>query len=101
MEQVRPLNGAEIAEQLGMSRQSVSNILKRAMRKFYIQARKFDKTWGPFETSCAMMRMLRIDNNEEEIKKFYMLFPPDVRNEIEKDALENHVSKKLQRKYTE
>lgn len=95
MYQVKPLNGSEISEELGITRQAVSNILKRAMKKFYIQVKKVDPNWGPFERSCAMMRMLRVDNNEEEIKKFYMLFPPDIRDEIEKDALENHISKKM------
>lgn len=95
MDQCKPLNGSEISEELGITRQAVSNILKRAMKKFYLQVKRVDTEWGPFERSCAMMRMLRVDNNEEEIKKFYMLFPPDIRDEIEKDALENHISKKM------
>jgi len=101
MEMVRQLNGSEIADELGITRQAVSNILKRAMRKFYIQARKLDAEWGPFECSCAMMRMLKVDNNAEEIKKFYMLFPPDIRDEIEQDALDNHVSKKTREEYSQ
>ena len=95
MYQCRPLNGSEISETLGITRQAVSNILKRAMKKFYLQVKRIDPEWGPFERSCAMMRMLKVENNEEEIKKFYMLFPPSIRKEIELDALENHISKKM------
>ncbi len=95
---VRPLDGAAIAAELGITRQAVSNILKKAMRKFYNQVKNVDTTWGPFERSCAMMRMLGVDHVEEEIKKFYNLFPMDIRNEIEKDALENHVSDRVREK---
>lgn len=95
MVQVKPLNGSEISEKLGITRQAVSNILKRAMKKFYNQVKKIDPEWGPFERSCAMMRMLGVDQSMEEVKKFYMLFPPTIRKEIELDALENHISKKM------
>lgn len=100
MIQVRPMDGAEIAKELGITRQAVSNILKKSMRKFYNQVKYIDETWGPFERSCAMMRMLNVDHVEEEIKKFYNLFPMDIRNEIEKDALENHISDRLRKKLT-
>lgn len=92
---VRPLDGSAISIELGVTRQAVSNVLKRAMKKFYKEARKVDKTWGPFDCSCAMMRMLHVGGNEEEIKKFYNLFPPDIRKEIEADALENHCTAKM------
>jgi len=65
------------------------------MKKFYLKTRKIDPEWGPFETSCTMLRMLNVGNTMEEVKKFYLLFPKDIRDEIEKDALENHVSKKM------
>ena len=101
MEFVKPMDGSAIAVELGVTRQAVSNILKRAMKKFYEQVTRMDSTWGPFDCSCAMMRMLKIDNNAEEIKKFYNLFPPDVRDEIEHDALENHCSKKMKESMSE
>lgn len=95
MEFIRPMDGSAIAIKLGITRQAVSNILKRAMKKYYEQTKKMDPEWGPFDCSCAMMRMLGVANNAEEIKKFYNLFPPDVRDEIEQDALQNHCSKKM------
>lgn len=91
---VRPMDGSMIAEKLGVTRQAVSNVLKRAMRKFYLETRKIDPEWGPFETSCAMLRMLNVGNTMEEVKKFYLLFPKEIRDEIEKDALEHHVPRR-------
>lgn len=98
-EYVRPMDGSEIAVELGVTRQAVSNLLKRGMKKFYEQVKQIDSTWGPFECSCAMMKMFCISHSTEEIKKFYNLFPPSIRDEIEKDALENHVSTKFKEDY--
>ncbi len=99
MKFIPPKNGSVIAEELGITRQAVSNILKRAMKKFYDQVTLMDTSWGPFDRSCAMMRMLNVSQNIEEIKKFYMLFPPEIRDEIEKDALENFCSEKFKDDY--
>lgn len=95
----RPLDGSDIAIELNITRQAVSNLLKRGMKKFYMQVKKLDPDWGPFDCSCAMLRMLNIGNNEQEIKKFYQLFPPDIRKEIEADALENHCNDKMREQY--
>lgn len=96
---VRPMDGSEISKNLGISRQYVSSVLKKAMRKFYTGVKRIDPMLGPFDISCIMMKMLNIANNESEIRKFYNLFPIDVRKEIELDALENHVSNKLKEDY--
>lgn len=98
---MRPKDGAAIAKDLGITRQAVSNILKRSMKKFYMKMKELDPEWGPFDCSCAMLRMFGIENSAEEIKKFYNLFPPDVRKEIERDALDNHVSNKVRERMSE
>jgi predicted DNA-binding protein YlxM (UPF0122 family) len=90
--------GTEIARELGVTRQAVSNTLKRAMSKFYKEVKKMDKDMDPFEVSCSMLHMLGVGNNVEDIRKFYNLFPPDIRNEIETCALEKHCSKGLREK---
>jgi DNA-binding CsgD family transcriptional regulator len=79
------MSGAEIAKELGISRQAVSNTLKRAMKKVYIETRKLEK-WSPFEAAVAMSQMFNQD--EQDMKKFFRLFPPDIRKEIEADAKE-------------
>lgn len=96
---VAPKDGSAIAEELGITRQAVSNTLKRAMKKFYKGVQRMDSNWGPFECSCSMMKMMNINHTSEEIKKFYNLFPPEIRKEIEADALKNYTSARMREKY--
>lgn len=84
----RPMTGAQIARELGITRQAVSNNLKRAMSKVYAEVKKTEKGWGPFETAVAMSQMFGVEQDSpEELKKFFKLFPPKLRKEIEQDAV--------------
>jgi predicted DNA-binding protein YlxM (UPF0122 family) len=84
----RPMTGAQIARELGITRQAVSNNLKRAMTKVYTEVKKTESSWGPFEVAVAMSQMFGVEqDSSEELKKFFKLFPPKVRKEIEKDAV--------------
>jgi hypothetical protein len=88
-----PKNGSEIALELGgMSRQAVSNVLKKAMKKFYKEVRKLDSSWTPFECVCTMMKMFHIPNDDTEIRKFFQLFPPDIKAEVTQDLIDRKVS---------
>lgn len=83
----RPMTGAQIGQELGISRQAVSNNLKRAMTKVYDSVKKSEGSWGPFETAVAMSQMFGVEQDSpEELKKFFKLFPPKIRKEIEADA---------------
>lgn len=77
------MSGAEIAKELGISRQAVSNTLKRGLKKLYMELKKENKT-DPFETATSLAIGLNVDDSE--YKKFFKLFPPDIRKEIEADA---------------
>lgn len=84
----RPMTGAQIARELGITRQAVSNNLKRAMTKVYADVKKIEKSWGPFEVAVAMSQMFGVEqDSQEELKKFFKLFPPKLRKEIEQDAV--------------
>ena len=85
----REMTGAEIAKELGISRQAVSNTLKRAMKKVYQEAMKLEK-WSPFEAAVALSQMF---GQDADLNKFFRLFPPDVRKEIENDAREKYAGK--------
>lgn len=76
--------GAEIAKELGITRQAISNTLKRAIKKVYEEVGKLDATWGPFERAVVMSIIFKVD--EVELTKFVRLFPPALRKEIETDA---------------
>jgi predicted DNA-binding protein YlxM (UPF0122 family) len=72
---------------LNISRQAVSNTLKRAMAKIHKGFKKLDSTWDDFETAVAMSQGFSdLVNDEVELKKFFRLFPPDLRKKIEADA---------------
>lgn len=84
----RPMTGAQIARELGITRQAVSQNLKRAMSKVYADVKKTESGWGPFESAVAMSQMFGVEQDSpEELKKFFKLFPPKVRKEIEQDAV--------------
>jgi DNA-binding transcriptional regulator LsrR (DeoR family) len=78
------MSGSDIAKELGISRQAVSNTLKRAMKKAFVEAKKIED-WDAFETAVAMSVMF--GQGETDLKKFFRLFPPDIRKEIEADAV--------------
>jgi len=82
----RPIDGEEISVRLGITRQAVSNTLKRAMAKMYIAIRRENSGITPFQIASQMVSILKV-HSDEEVKKMYSLFPPNLRSIIEKDAL--------------
>jgi len=79
----RGMSGADIARELGISRQAVSQALKRAMGKMYEAYKKEMKT-SPFETAVSIAIGLEVD--DDDFNKFFKLFPPATRKEIEEDS---------------
>lgn len=78
------MTGAEIGRELGITRQAVSNTLKRALGKIYNELLKQHKDWTPLDAAVSIA--LYLDRGEEDMKKFFKLFPPKIRKEIEADA---------------
>jgi hypothetical protein len=83
-----PLSGTEISEELKVKRQNVSQILKRALRKAFYYYKKQDSNMTPFEIACYLATMFRVDTSSLEMRKFFNLFPPDVRELIEESGME-------------
>jgi len=82
-----PMTGAKIAKELGITRQAVSNTLKRALDKAFIEAKKIDKSWDNFGAAVALSQIFGVDqDSEEELKKFFKLFKPATRKMIEQDG---------------
>ncbi len=90
---IEPRTGTEIAEEMGLTRQTVHVILKRAMKKFYIRLKRNNRNLTPFDIMSMMMKMLNIPNDKSEIAKYYSLFPNKIKREVTKYLIEN--SKKL------
>jgi predicted transcriptional regulator len=79
------MTGAEIAKELKITRQAVSQTLKRGLGKIFTELKKQNKDADAFEVAVGMAHGLDI-SDEKEYEKFFRLFPPAVRNEIEAAA---------------
>ena len=74
-----------------ITRQNVSQSLKTAMKKFYSRVSKRDRTLTPFKVAITMMEMLSHASGhitDNDATAFFKLFPPYIRDIIEKDAIE-------------
>lgn len=92
----RAMNGEEIAKELEITRQSVSSVLKIAMKKVFLKTAQLDKEWTPFQVATVMSQMFKV-SQAEDLKKFFNLFPSDIRSLIETDA-KNYLRQKDQAK---
>jgi predicted transcriptional regulator len=85
------MTGAEIGKELGITRQAVSNTLKRAMKKFFLELKK-EIGGSDFEVAVSMMIGLGVEDTDAN--NFFKLFPPDIRKKIEDSANETLHGKK-------
>jgi predicted DNA-binding protein YlxM (UPF0122 family) len=81
-------DGAKIAREMGITRQAVSNTLKRAMKKVYNETRRINPELTPFSAAAMMLKMFEVDE-ANEVNKFFHLFPPYIREEIKQDIIES------------
>lgn len=79
------MTGAEIARELNISRQAVSQALKRGLGKIFDELKKQNKDMDAFEVAIGIANGLDVVD-EKEYEKFFRLFPPAVRKEIEEAA---------------
>lgn len=81
------MTGSEIARELDITRQAVSQTLKSGIRKLYHEILRQKIADTPFDAICAMMYAFDIHKApQEEITDFIFLLPNDIRREVEKDA---------------
>lgn len=78
-------NGSEIADEMGISRQAVSQIITKALKKVYVETRKLDDEKSPFEVVLNMMKILKIE--ESDLHNFIELLPDSLLKSIKGDAL--------------
>lgn len=78
-------SGAEISRTLGISRQAVSQSLKRAITKVYNGLQAEGITDSPTRTLMFMREWFGV-NSEDDIKQFISLLPPKIRKEVREDA---------------
>src|SRR5210317_1870968 len=85
IEYQRAMSGSEISRKLGITRQAVSQALKRAMKKVYVGLQEENITESPTETVLYMRQWFGI-TDDEDIEQFFDLFPADIQDEIREDA---------------
>lgn len=85
MERIKAKTGSEIARELDISRQAVSQTLKRAVTKIYKGLQSEGITESPTETIFFMREWLGI-TDEEDLQQFYDMFPKSIRDEIKEHA---------------
>lgn len=81
----RAMTGSEIARDLNISRQAVSQSLKRAVTKVYSGLMEQGITSNPTETILHMREYFGV-TDEEDIVQFIELFPKKIRDEIRDHA---------------
>ncbi len=83
---VECMDGSEIANHFGVTRQNISQTLKRALAKFYKKVGELNPELTPFQRALTMMEMFNIVD-KEDVTKFFHLFPPKIKEEITNDAI--------------
>ena len=84
-----PLNGSQIAGNLGISRQAVSYSLRKSMGKLYKEVIR--KGWvednSPFEVILSLMTILGVHNGSvDDVTDFIKLFSSDIQKSVRIDA---------------
>ena len=79
------ITGEEIAVELGITRQAVSQSLKRSIIKVFTEARKLNPQLDYYQTLGFIMEVLKID--KEDGYFFYKKLPRDIQKQICKDAV--------------
>ena len=82
-----PMTGEEIATELNTSRQHISQQLKKIMERAYNHVKVNNKDMTPFKIAVRLAVVFGINQRDEnEVKKFFKLFPMEVRAKIKDDG---------------
>lgn len=91
-QKVKPKSGEEIAEDLKQTRANVSRILKKIFGQTFYMIKNEEPELGPFEIAVHIAKMFGVDFSvEKEVKKFFTLFPPDIKELIKQDGTQRHI----------
>jgi len=80
---------SNIAKSMGISRQAVSQTLRRGLKKFYYGVQELDTSWTPFQVATVMAKMLHQDQSVKDLKAFINMLPRDIQNIVIEDAVRN------------
>lgn len=82
---------AEIAIEMGCSRQAINNAVYSSLRKIYKSIFFHNLSCSPFDAAVVMMHILGISKrSEEEIADFFESIPRDIRIKIVRDGMKRY-----------
>ncbi len=91
-----PLNGAQIGNELGISRQAVSYSIRKSMKKMYKYVLENDIAETPFDAVLSLMSILGINDSDcDDVKGFIKLFSKDIQKEIKNNAISIYGHKRI------
>ncbi|MFA5397369.1 MAG: helix-turn-helix domain-containing protein [Methanogenium sp.] len=79
-------SNSDVARELGISRQAVSHLLRRAMKKVYKKTKRLYPEYSPFEVALFLMKIFDITDTDDVVK-YFKLFDPEIRREIKIDVI--------------
>ena len=85
---ISALTQSEIERELSVTRQNVSQILKRGLRKIYHWVKRINPDYTDFEVACYISQMMNVDKSQNEMIKFFKLFPKDIKILIKKSGID-------------
>lgn len=90
-----PLNGAEIARELDISRQAVSYAIRKSMGKMYKYILDEGIANSPFQAVLSLMVMLGVNNSDiSDVKVFLKMFDKKIIDEVTEEAKQIYVVRK-------
>lgn len=84
----RHMSGQEVGNALDISRASVSQTLKKSIRRIYYILKKKSKNNNSLDLVCAMASVFNV-KDDSQYNKFFKLLPNEVKKEVKKEALKN------------
>lgn len=79
----RSMSNVDVAKKTGTTRSNVGQTLRRGIKKVYYCLRKINRNLDPFEIAVIMTEILGVSSDcNEEVEKFFNLFPLPVQREI-------------------
>jgi hypothetical protein len=83
----QPLNGAQIARELDISRQAVSYTIRKSMGKMYHFVLDDGIADSPFTAILALMVCLGVNNSDiSDVRVFLKMFDKDIIKEVTEEA---------------
>ena len=79
------MSGSEVARKLDISRSAVSQSLKRSIKRIFYSIKRKNQKASTIQIMCSMASMFNVQS-EKEYKRFFRLFPDNIKGEIHAEA---------------